>query len=111
MDLRYLTDDLAVIGQITSDDIPAIVEEGFKAVVCNRPDSEAGAVSHETVQSAALKAGLEFRYIPVTSGAITGDNVTDMGEALKLLPKPVLAYCRSGARCTNLYALTKQAGY
>lgn len=111
MDLRYLNDELAVAGQISIEDVWAIASEGFKSIVCNRPDSEAGAVAHEDVQSAALKAGLQFRYIPVVSGSITQDNVTEMGEALKLLPKPVLAYCRSGARCTNLFALTKQVGY
>ncbi len=110
MDLRYLNDELAVAGQISADDIPTIAEEGFRAVVCNRPDSEPGAISHDTVQSAALKAGLEFRYIPVVSGAITPEDVTDMAEALRLLPKPVLAYCRSGARCTSLFALTQQSG-
>lgn len=111
MDMRYLTDELAVAGQITAEDIPAIAAEGFKTVICNRPDSEPGAISHDEIESTARKAGLEFRYIPVVSGAITADNVTDMGEAMTLLPKPVFAYCRSGARCTNLFALTKQAGY
>ncbi|MCP1198489.1 TIGR01244 family sulfur transferase [Notoacmeibacter sp. MSK16QG-6] len=111
MDLRYLTEDLAVAGQISPNDIPVIAGQGFRSVVCNRPDSEDGAVAHQEVESAASQAGLQFRYIPVVSGGIVADNVTDMGEALKDLPKPVLAYCRSGARCTNLFALTKQAGY
>lgn len=111
MELRYLTEDLAVAGQISADHIPAIAEEGFKSVICNRPDSEDGAVAHEEIEDAAAMAGLEFRYIPVVSGAIEPDDVSDMGDALKALPKPVLAYCRSGARCANLFALTKQAGY
>ncbi len=111
MDLRYLTEDLAVAGQISADHISAIAEEGFKSVICNRPDSEDGAVAHEEVERAAAEAGLQFRYIPVVSGAIVANDVTEMGQALQTLPKPVLAYCRSGARCTNLFALTKQAGY
>ena len=54
-------------------------------------------------------AGLAFRYIPVISGQITAENVEDQAEALDALEGPVFAYCRSGARCTNLYGLIQQS--
>ena len=62
-------------------------------------------VPYADIESAALAAGIPIRSIPVVSGAITIDNVRDMKSALADLPKPVFAYCRSGARCTNLYAM------
>ncbi|RUW67403.1 sulfur transferase domain-containing protein, partial [Mesorhizobium sp. M1E.F.Ca.ET.063.01.1.1] len=38
----------------------------------------------------------------------TMNNVEDQAEALDELEGPVFAYCRSGARCTNLYGLIQQ---
>jgi len=61
------------------------------------------------VKAAVEVAGLAFRYIPVISGQITAENVDDQAEALDELDGPVFAYCRSGARCTNLYGLIQQS--
>jgi uncharacterized protein (TIGR01244 family) len=44
----------------------------------------------------------------VVSGQLTQENVDAQARALAEMPKPVLAYCRSGARCTNLYMLVRQ---
>ncbi|MBZ0162553.1 MAG: TIGR01244 family phosphatase [Notoacmeibacter sp.] len=110
MEVRQLTEELTVAGQIGPEHIPAIKQAGFRSIVCNRPDSETGAVPHDLVHDAAKAVGLEFRFIPVVGGAITGDNVTDMAAALAELPKPVLAYCRTGARCANLFLLIQQTG-
>jgi uncharacterized protein (TIGR01244 family) len=60
------------------------------------------------IEKAALAAGLHFVYLPVISGQITRDQVLEMAALLEELPKPVLAYCRSGARSTNLFHLTQQ---
>ena len=108
MDIRQITPDYSVAPQIGPDDVEAIRAAGFRSVISNRPDAEDGAVPHDTVEQAAKAAGLEFRYIPVISGQITMDNVDDQTAALDDLPTPVLAYCRSGARCTNLYGLVVQ---
>jgi uncharacterized protein (TIGR01244 family) len=108
MEIRQITEDYFVAPQIAVDDIAAIREAGFRSVISNRPDAEDGAVPHGEVEAAVRAAGLEFRYIPVVSGALTQDNVDAQARALDELPKPVLAYCRSGARCTNLYMLVRQ---
>lgn len=108
MEYRQITDDYSVAGQLTAADVPAAKAAGFKAMICNRPDSEDGAVPHAELEAAAKAAGLEFRYIPVVSGQITMENVDDQAAALDSLPGPVLAYCRSGARCTNLFGLVQQ---
>ena len=108
MEIRQITEDYFVAPQIAVDDIAAIREAGFRSVISNRPDAEDGAVPHDEVEAAVRGAGLEFRYIPVVSGALTQENVDEQARALAELPKPVLAYCRSGTRCTNLYALVRQ---
>ncbi|MDX8452664.1 TIGR01244 family sulfur transferase [Mesorhizobium sp. VK9D] len=109
MEYRQISDDYSVSGQIQPEDIAAIKDAGFKSVICNRPnDEQLGQPSAENVQAAAEAAGLGFRYIPVISGQITMDNVEDQAAALDELEGPVFAYCRSGARCTNLYGLIQQ---
>jgi uncharacterized protein (TIGR01244 family) len=110
MEYRQVAEGYAVSGQITVDDVPAIKQAGFKSVICNRPDDEQpDQPSHDTIKAAVEAAGLNFRYIPVISGQITEDNVEDQAEALDELEAPVFAFCRSGARCTNLYMMIQQA--
>ncbi len=110
MNYRQISDDYSVSGQIIPEEVAAIKAAGFRSVICNRPDGEQpGQPSADSVRAAAEAAGLEFRYIPVLSGQITTENVADQAEALESLPGPVFAYCRSGGRCTNLFALAKAA--
>lgn len=109
MEIRQINEDYSVAPQIEIADVAKIAAAGFKSIICNRPDSEhAGDTPADEVRKAAESAGLEFRYIPVISGQITMENVEDQAAALDDLPRPVLAYCRSGARCTNLYGLVQQ---
>ncbi|MBI1621165.1 TIGR01244 family sulfur transferase [Aquamicrobium zhengzhouense] len=108
MEIRQITEDYFVSPQIAIEHVAKIKEAGFKSIIANRPDTEDGAVPHDEIAAAAQEAGLEFRYIPVVSGAITHENVVEQNAALAELPKPILAYCRSGGRCTNLYALVQQ---
>ncbi|MBZ9679783.1 MULTISPECIES: TIGR01244 family sulfur transferase [unclassified Mesorhizobium] len=110
MEYRQISEDYSVSGQIQPEDVAAIKEAGFKSVICNRPDDEQpGQPSADTLKAAVEAAGLAFRYIPVISGQITRENVDAQAEALDELDGPVFAYCRSGARCTNLYGLIQQS--
>jgi uncharacterized protein (TIGR01244 family) len=110
MEYRQISENYSVSGQIAPEDAGAIKAAGFKSVICNRPDDEQpGQPSAESVQTAAEAAGLAFRFIPVVSGQITFENVQDQAAALDELEGPVFAYCRSGARCTNLYGLIQQS--
>ncbi|OQM75900.1 TIGR01244 family sulfur transferase [Manganibacter manganicus] len=109
MDYRQITDSYSVSPQIEPGDVSAIKAAGFKSVICNRPDDEQpGQPSHDAVKAAVEAAGLTFRYIPVISGQMTMDNVEDQAKVLGEIEGPVLAYCRSGTRCTNLYAAIQQ---
>ncbi|PAQ05251.1 TIGR01244 family sulfur transferase [Mesorhizobium temperatum] len=110
MEYRQITEGYSVSGQIQPDEVAAIKAAGFKSVICNRPDDEQpGQPSADSVKAAVEAAGLAFRYIPVISGQITAENVEDQAEALDELEGPIFAYCRSGARCTNLYGLIQQS--
>ncbi|MGY6695134.1 MAG: TIGR01244 family sulfur transferase [Roseinatronobacter sp.] len=110
MDIRPLTEAYAVSPQLQPEDMAAIVDAGFKTVVCNRPDGEIPSELHaDVMRSAAEAAALHFVFNPVIGGAITMDNVTEQGRAIDESPGPVLAYCASGNRSSIVWALS-QAG-
>jgi uncharacterized protein (TIGR01244 family) len=106
MKITEITPDYSVSGQIAVADVPEIAERGFNAIMCNRPDGEdAGQTEVDEIRAEAERLGLAFAFVPVVSGQISPDNVQDFSQALADLPRPVLAYCRSGGRCQNLWML------
>ncbi len=106
MDARQLSPDVAVSPQITAADVPAIAAAGYRSIICNRPDREAGdQPDHDGIEAAAKAAGLAFVYQPVVSSMLNEADAAAFGRHVAELPKPVFAYCRSGARCANLFAL------
>ncbi|MDS1140596.1 TIGR01244 family sulfur transferase [Pusillimonas sp. SM2304] len=103
--INALTDNFAVAPQLSAEDMQAVADAGFKSVIINRPDLEGGPdqpLSAE-VMAAARVAGLEVEYQPVVSGAMTPEDVVRFAQLLKVLPGPVLAYCRTGTRCSHLF--------
>ncbi len=108
MRITQITPDYSVAPQIAADDVAAIAANGFRAIMCNRPDGESPDQTDVSVIRAEAEArGLAFSFVPVVSGAITGENLAEYRAALDALPKPVLAYCRSGGRCQNLWMMTR----
>jgi len=87
---------------------PPSPARGFRAILCNRPDGEdPGQPAYGTIAEAARAEGLEVRWVPVISGQITLDTVDEFRAALAGMPAPLLAYCRSGTRCTMLWAIVR----
>ena len=110
MEIRRIHDMFSVAGQIDAGDVQAIVEAGFKSILCNRPDNEGmNQPEFASVEAAAKQAGIQIIYQPVISSAIRDMDIDDFAQAYEALPKPVLAYCRTGTRCTALWSLS-QAG-
>jgi sulfide:quinone oxidoreductase len=127
MELKTIDKGLTVSPQISAADVAKLKKEGFRSIICNRPDGEgADQPTFAEIEKAAQKAGLEIRYLPVVSGKVQDADAEKFGEALSVLPKPVFAYCRTGTRSATLWSLdqgakgtplpdilaaTKQAGY
>ncbi len=110
MDIRKIDDTISVAPQIELQEMDEIARLGFKSVICNRPDGETlEQPEQRLMEEAALAAGLDFRYLPLSPGRLTAELVEDFGAALHDMPGPVLAYCRSGTRSATLWALS-QAG-
>ncbi len=105
-----MTDSVQFSGQLYPEHMTEAASKGFKSVINNRPDMEGGPVQPTSaeIQAAAEAAGLKYVAQPVISGQITEQDVRAFAEHLNALPKPVLVFCRSGARSNNLYQLAKQ---
>ena len=103
--INALTSEFAVAPQLGPNDMAAVAAAGYKSVIINRPDFEGGPdqPTADSVSSAARAAGLQVVYQPVVSGGMTQDDVARFTELLKTLPTPILAYCRTGTRCTVLW--------
>lgn len=104
-DIRRLNDRFAAAPQITPEDVAGIKAAGFGFIVNNRPDGEAAdQPAGDAIEAAALEAGLGYCAIPIDQSGFTVEQVAAL-SALMVSPRPILAYCRSGTRSTNLWAL------
>lgn len=103
-------DQFGTLGQIDPSHLVEIAKQGYKSVINNRPDFEGGPdqPTNASIQAQAKSLGLHYAYLPVIPGAFTHEQVLEMARLLKTMPGPILAFCRSGARSTNLYQMALQ---
>jgi len=110
MDIRPITPGYAVSPQITAADLPAIAAAGFTTVICNRPDSEVESdLQTAAIRAAADVAGLRYEVLELNQQTLTPDNAARQRALVAASEGPVLAYCRSGTRCSVIWAIG-QAG-
>lgn len=104
--IRHINESISVAPQIAVEQVAEIAAAGFKTIVNNRPDDEdAGQPSGDAIRAAAEAAGLKYVSIPVTHSGFSHPQIDAMTQALTESDGPVLAYCRSGTRSCNLWAL------
>lgn len=110
MEIKTINAEISVATQIKPDDVQKLADQGFRALICNRPDGEAAdQPNFSEIEVAAEKVGLEIRNLPIVSGKVTDQDAADFGVAMQELPRPILAYCRTGTRSATLWSLS-QAG-
>jgi len=108
MKLAKLDDEISVADQIFVNDLNTIADQGFKSILCHRPDGEGpDQPNFEEIAKAAKKHKIQIQYLPVVSGKITDEDVEAFAKVFYEAPKPVLAYCRSGMRAASLWALAE----
>ena len=103
--IRQVADDVCVAPQLTPEAMAELARLGFRSVVNNRPDFEHGPdqPTNAAIEAAARDAGLEYRFLPVNGGYQSPEEIAAFARLLAELPKPMLAFCRSGARSTKLF--------
>lgn len=107
MDIRKIDDQYSVTGQISVDDLDQIKAMGFKSIVCHRPDGEEdGQPLFADIAQRAQELGLSIAHVPVGRQGVDAEAVSGMVDALDEFDRPMLGYCRSGARSTATYEKT-----
>ncbi|MCA1299551.1 TIGR01244 family sulfur transferase [Stappia indica] len=110
MQSAKVDDTITVSHQIQPDDVRRIREAGFVAIINNRPDGEAAdQPAAAEIARAAAEEGLAYAEIPVGRDGIGPDQIAGFARVLGEASGPVFAFCRTGTRSINLWALT-QAG-
>ena len=104
--VRPIAADVCVAPQLTPEAMAEAAHAGFRSVVNNRPDFEEGPhqPTNASIEAAAKAAGLEYRYLPVDSSYQSPEEIAAFARLLDELPRPMLMFCRSGARSTRLYS-------
>jgi len=107
MKFAKINTELTVSDQITIEDLKEIQAQGYKTIFCNRPDQESeGQLTFLTIEKEAQNLGIKAIHQPVIGGQISDDDIAQFGSSFELAQKPIFAYCRTGTRCSMLWALS-----
>lgn len=108
MRVLELAPQVYVSGQLFEHDIRLAAKQGIRSIMNNRPDGEAiGQPLSADLARIAEELGLTFLHVPIDPKAITGRDVKTFAEARDALERPLLIFCRSGARSTRLWEMTE----
>jgi uncharacterized protein (TIGR01244 family) len=102
--------EFSVAPQLLPEAMAEARAAGYRSVINNRPDFEAGPTqpTNAAMEAAARAAGLEYAFLPVASGYQSPEEIARFAELMANLPKPILAFCRSGARSGRLWQAARQ---
>jgi uncharacterized protein (TIGR01244 family) len=103
-----VTFDFFISGQITPDQVRAFADQGFTALINNRPDGEEpGQPTSAMIEAAARAAGLDYLHAPMQGAQIREDDITRIHQMTRQASGKVLGFCRSGARSMLGWALAQ----
>ena len=107
MKFAKINNELTVSDQITIKDLKEIHTQGYKTIFCNRPDQESeGQLNFSSIEKEAQNLGIKTIHQPVVGGQISDNDIAQFGNYFENSQKPIFAYCRTGTRCSTLWALS-----
>ncbi len=103
--IQQLSADICVAPQLDTEAMAWAAQNGFKSVINNRPDFEGGPdqPTSAAIQAAAEAAGLRYAFLPVSPAVQSPEDIARFASLLADLPKPILAFCRTGTRSGKLF--------
>lgn len=105
---RQLVSGVDVGGQVSPGDIAGLKEQGYRTIINMRPDGEgAEQPASADVARVAVDAGMTYAYIPTSAANMPDTVIDDLQRTLADAERPVLIYCRSGARVARAWALAE----
>ena len=106
MQIANLSGLYHVSPQISLTDVEFLSEKGFEKVICNRPDFEVPInIQSNVIEKVAKEIGLSFEYHPLTFENMNTENIEKQMAFINESKRPILAYCTSGTRCADIWAL------
>ena len=109
MQTKPLEPGVEITSALAVDELEEVKARGFHAVVCNRIEGESEDFPDEArYREKAEQLGLAWVHIAVKPGEYSEADIRAFAEALQQLPRPLLAFCRSGKRATHLWAYAKR---
>jgi uncharacterized protein (TIGR01244 family) len=94
--IRKITNELAIAGQPSLDELQQLAEVGYRSVVNLRSPHEIGFLDGE--QEKAEYLGLSYANIPIHLTTLKLDDVISVIQQLIRLPTPMLVHCDNGIR-------------
>jgi uncharacterized protein (TIGR01244 family) len=103
--LQRLDADVSAAPQLGPEAMAEAKAAGFRSVINNRPDFEAGPTqpTNASIEAAARAAGLEYAHLPVAPNIQSPEEIARFRVLIDTMPKPILAFCRSGTRSGKLW--------
>ncbi|WP_174364466.1 beta-lactamase hydrolase domain-containing protein [uncultured Caballeronia sp.] len=112
MKITHLSSEFSVTSQLIESDVTIALANGFRSIVCNRLDGEAlDQTPFRKICEAAASVGVMAHYLPVVSGQMRPEDTIAFRSLVENLPKPILAYCRTGSRSAMLWNAAGLAGH
>lgn len=94
--VREITNELAIAGQPTFDELQQLAEDGYRSVVNLRSPDETGFLEEERQKIEYL--GLRYVNFPIQIRNLNLDHLIPVIQTLVSLPKPTLVHCDNGIR-------------
>ena len=108
MRVLELAPQVYVSGQVFEHDIRLAAKQGVRSIMNNRPDGESmGQPLSADLAKTAEEFGITFVHLPVDPRSITEQDVEQFAKACDELERPLLIFCRSGARSTTVWEMAE----
>ncbi len=108
MRVLELAPQVYVTGQLYETDLELAAKQGVRSIMNNRPDGEApGQPLSADLAKAAEDLGMTFVNVPIDARSISREDVEAFAKACDELERPLLIFCRSGARSMKVWELAE----
>ena len=108
MRVLELAPQVYVSGQLFEHDVRLMAKQGVRSIMNNRPDGESmGQPLSADLAKIAEELGMTYLNLPIDPRAITKQDVEEFAKARDELERPLLIFCRSGARSTTVWELAE----
>jgi uncharacterized protein (TIGR01244 family) len=101
--VRKITQELAIVGQVTPEQLHDIVNDGYKSILNLRFADEKDCWEDEQKQTEDL--GLSYINIPIKFEELNPQISLEIFAVINQLPKPILIHCDNAIRSAAIVLL------